>query len=406
MLLENMKMAFHAIRVNKMRSFLTMLGIIIGIGSVISIVSIGDTMRSLFSSLYKDVGLSQAYISIGYWIEDVRDSDYFTMDELDRLKEIFGDRIAYIDSAPSISGEVKAGGNKLKFNLSGVDYNYQNVQPVNMIYGRYLTEEDVKARKQVAVMEAGAAKKIYGTEQAVGRTFRTEVYGSITEFTLVGVYKKEVNAFQKLLMGSSDDTGAAFVPWTLLTWPNDLIYSCRLFADPGMSREDMNQLFQEIMFYIAKSKGRNSQDFRLTTAMDEMVQVDSVMGGLSAAVGGIAAISLLVGGIGIMNIMLVSVTERTREIGIRKALGATTRDVLIQFLTESAILSACGGTIGIILGIGVVFVGGSALGLQVVVKPAVVLLAVTFSAMVGIFFGIYPASKAAKADPIEALRYE
>ena len=124
------------------------------------------------------------------------------------------------------------------------------------------------------------------------------------------------------------------------------------------------------------------------------------------AVGGIAAISLLVGGIGIMNIMLVSVTERTREIGIRKALGARTRDVLIQFLTESAILSACGGIIGVIMGVGLVSMGGALLGMPVIIKPGVILVAVSFSAVVGIFFGLYPASKAAKSDPIDALRYE
>lgn len=140
--------------------------------------------------------------------------------------------------------------------------------------------------------------------------------------------------------------------------------------------------------------------------MDEMTQVDSMMGGLSMAVGGIAAISLLVGGIGIMNIMLVSVTERTREIGIRKSLGAKTRDIMIQFLTESAILSACGGIIGILIGVGLVSLGGMALGVGTVVKPGVIIMAVSFSALVGIFFGIYPASKAAKADPIDALRYE
>ena len=124
------------------------------------------------------------------------------------------------------------------------------------------------------------------------------------------------------------------------------------------------------------------------------------------AVGGIAAISLIVGGIGIMNIMLVSVTERTREIGIRKALGARTRDVLIQFLTESAILSALGGIIGVVLAVTVVTAGGAAFGLPVVIRPGIIILAVSFSAVVGVFFGIYPASKAAKADPIDALRYE
>lgn len=136
------------------------------------------------------------------------------------------------------------------------------------------------------------------------------------------------------------------------------------------------------------------------------MSIDQMMGGLAMAVGGIAAISLLVGGIGIMNIMLVSVTERTREIGIRKALGAKTRDVMIQFLTESAILSAMGGIIGIIIGVGTVSLGALALGVPVVVKPGVVILAVGFSAVVGIFFGLYPASKAAGSDPIDALRYE
>ena len=166
-------------------------------------------------------------------------------------------------------------------------------------------------------------------------------------------------------------------------------------------------LSNRLMAYIAKQKDRKPEDFYSQTAVDEMGSVDSMMGALSAAVGGIAAISLLVGGIGIMNIMLVSVTERTREIGIRKALGARTRDVLIQFLTESAILSACGGIIGVVLAVGsVVSLGGMALGLPVVIKPGIIFLAVGFSAVVGIFFGMYPASRAAKADPIDALRYE
>lgn len=406
MLLENMKMAFTALRANKMRSFLTMLGIIIGIGSVISIVSIGDTMRSMFSSIFKDIGLTQAYVGIGYWIDDTRQSDYFTMDDLSRIKEVFGDKISYIDSGSSNSSEVITGRVKMKVNFSGVDYNYQNVQPVDVLYGRYLNEGDVKGRRQNAVLDVDTAMKLYGTEDAVGRTFRTEIYGSMQEYTVVGVYEKKTSAFQKLMMGGPSDTGAAYIPWTILTWPNDYFYYCHFFADDTMSEEELNVFYSDLLNYVAKLKGRSAEDFYMETAIGQMGQMDSMMAGLSMAVGGIAAISLIVGGIGIMNIMLVSVTERTREIGIRKALGARTRDVLIQFLTESAILSACGGIIGILLGGGLVTVVGLVIGVPTIVKPGVILVAVTFSAVVGIFFGLYPASKAAKADPIDALRYE
>lgn len=406
MLLENMKMAFAALRANKMRSFLTMLGIIIGIGSVIAIVSIGDTMRKMFTDLYKDVGITQAIVQPGYWLEDVRQSDYFTMDDIEKLKEVFGENIEYIDSQPYVSGDVTIGRRKKNFNLNGVDYNYIDVQPVNIVYGRYLNEGDIKGRKQNAVMEIEAAKEMFGTEDAIGKTFRMTVYGNVLEFNIVGVYEKEMSPFQKLMMGTGNGTGEAFIPWTILTWPNDYFYSLRYFADTELSDAELKRVNDEIVSYIARSKGRTADDFYFTTAANEMGAVDSVLGGVSAAVGGIAAISLLVGGIGIMNIMLVSVTERTREIGTRKALGATTTDIMIQFLTESAVLSAVGGLIGVLLAVGLVSLGGLIFSLPVVVKPGVVLMAVGFSAMVGIFFGMYPAKKAAANDPIIALRYE
>ena len=402
MLIENMQMAFFAIRINKMRSILTMLGIIIGIGSVISIVSIGDTMRAMFADLYKNVGLTQAYVSIGYWVDDTRQGDYFTLDEMEQVKEAFSDEIAYIDSSASASAKAVYKRTSIDFSYEGIDWNYQDVQPVNMVYGRYLNEGDILGRKKNVVMDTDSALKLFGVEDAVGRTFRTTLFGTTDDFTVVGVYRKEINAFQAMMMGQSKD-GSAFIPYTLLTWPNDYFYSLHVYAREGVNLDDF---FGQLQAYCAKLHSRNPNDMYVQTAVQEMNMVDSIMGGLSAAVGGIAAISLVVGGIGIMNIMLVSVTERTREIGIRKALGARTRDVMVQFLTESAILSACGGLIGVILGVSLVAAGGAALGMRVVIRPLIVIIAVGFSAVVGIFFGLYPASKAAKSDPIDALRYE
>lgn len=402
MLIENMQMAFFAIRINKLRSILTMLGIIIGIGSVISIVSIGDTMRAMFADLYKNVGLTQAYICIGYWIEDVRESDYFTLDEMELVREAFSDKLAYIDSDAYTSAKAEYKRTSIDFSYQGIDWNYQDVQPVNMVYGRYLNEGDILGRKKNVVMDTDSALKLFGVEDAVGKTFRTTLYGNTDDFTVVGVYRKEINAFQAMMMGQSEN-GSALIPYTLLTWPNDHFYMLHVYAKEGVN---LDEFFSQIQSYCAKLHSRQPEDLYVQTAVQEMNMVDSVMGGLSVAVGGIAAISLVVGGIGIMNIMLVSVTERTREIGIRKALGARTRDVMVQFLTESAILSACGGMIGVTLGVGLVAIGGAALDMKVVIRPAVVLLAVGFSAVVGIFFGLYPASKAAKSDPIDALRYE
>lgn len=360
-------------------------------------------MRSMFEGLYREIGVTQAYLSIGYWVEDVRQSDYFTLDEMERIKEVFGDEIAYIDSRPYVSADALSGRTTIKFSFSGIDYNYQEVQPVNMVYGRYLNEGDVLGRRKNVVMDTTSAMNLFGVENAVGRTFRTTLYGTTEEYTVVGIYRKKLSPFQAMMMGASTEGGEAFLPYTILTWPNDYFYALRIYA---RDEATMDEFYNSLKLYVAKSKNRKPEDFRLNSAKDEMGQMDNIMGGLAAAVGGIAAISLLVGGIGIMNIMLVSVTERTREIGIRKSLGARTRDIMIQFLTESAILSACGGIVGILLGGGLVMIGGRLLGVQAIVKPSIVTLAVGFSALVGIFFGIYPASKAAKKDPIEALRYE
>ncbi len=401
-----MKMAINSLRANKLRSILTMLGIIIGIGSVISIVSLGDTMRKVFSDIYKNVGETQAFIMLSYTVDEVRSSDSFSLDDIDKLKQIFGDRLAYIDAGSQSRVDVKIGRKKQKADFSGVDYNYETVQPVNMLSGRYLNKKDVQETRNVAMLKDSTARLFFGTENAVGKTFRAEVGGENRTFQVIGVYHKDESAIQKVLTQTNDSIGEVIIPWTILAKEGDELSMLRYFGRLGMNKSEMDQLNTEIKGYFSRTKNRNPEDWQIVSLKTQMGQVDSVMGGISAAVGGIAAISLLVGGIGIMNIMLVSVTERTREIGIRKALGASTRDILIQFLTESALLSALGGLIGVLLAVGLVSLGGAIFNLQVVIKPIIIVIAVAFSAVVGVFFGLYPANRAANEDPIVALRYE
>lgn len=403
MILENIAMALSAIRINKMRSFLTMLGIIIGIGSVIAIVSIGESMRGVLADQFKSVGETRAMIYPSWYsITDFRDTDYFNLDEMARYQEVFADQIEYIDSNAFVDAEAVSGRNKVKFNFQGIDYHYSEVQPVNMIYGRFLNQGDILGRNNNIVMEENGAIKLFGTSDAVGRTFRAPIYGTMVDFRVVGVYKKQVSVMEALMqMGSTVEAG--FIPYTLLTWPNDRFGYLNIYAKKGV---DMDKFSDQVLRYTAKLKGRDASQFVFESAAQQMSSMDSMMQSMSLAVGTIAGISLLVGGIGIMNIMLVSVTERTQEIGIRKALGARTKDVLIQFLTEAAIISAMGGIIGVLMGVGLVSGGGALLGVPTVISPGVIVLAVAFSALIGIFFGLYPASKAAQKDPIDALRFE
>ena len=402
MLIENMSMALHAIKSNKMRSFLTMLGIIIGIGSVIAIVSVGDSMRNVFKDAYKDVGVNRAIILVSWEVEDFRNSDYFDRDELDRVKEVFRDKIEYIDTNSSAETEAVNRLKKVKFDFQGVDYNFTDVQPQNIIYGRFINEADVKQAANHVVLEDKGAVKLFGTADCVGRTFRMTVDKDTQEYTVVGVYHKDLSPMAAMLLGNGQNQ-AGFIPDTVVSKKGGRFRVLNVYVRDGVN---MNEFQPMITRYVAKLKGRKESEIMINTVKDQMGSIDTTLSAMSAAVGGIAAISLLVGGIGIMNIMMVSVTERTREIGIRKALGARTKDIMIQFLTESALMSACGGIIGIILGVTIVMIGGAVLKTAVIVRPSVVVLAVGFSGMVGIFFGLYPASKAAKADPIEALRYE
>ena len=384
-----------------MRSLLTMLGIIIGISSVISIVSIGDSMKGVMDDLYKDFGENRAVLYVGN-IENFRTTDFFYYDDLKLLKERFKEKLSYICPTESLRSDVSVNRNTIKLSMEFIDSGYEKVQQVKMLYGRMINNNDIDRKSKVIVLEQNAALKLFGKDNVVGNTIRVKIDNSMEELLIVGIYKNEQSPLLTLMQGQSmyEDS---YIPFTMPYSSNYGYYGLDIFVDDKYS---ISFTGDEIINYIAKLKNRTTENYIYYTVEEEQTQVNSVVTGLSVAVAAIAAISLLVGGIGIMNIMLVSVTERTREIGIKKALGARTKDVLFQFLIESAALSSIGGIVGTITGIGIVMIGGSFISIPIVVNPGSIILAVAFAMVIGIFFGYYPAKKAANSDPIEALRYE
>lgn len=398
---ENIKIAFQSILSNKMRSLLTMLGIIIGISSVIAIVSIGDSMKGVMDDLYDDVGKNRIVMYVGN-IEDMRSTDFFYQEDLDIIKERLGGKITYMVPSESLRSDVTLGKKSIKLSMACVDSGYENVQKVKMLYGRMINKSDIDRRAKIVVLEQNAAIKLFGKENVVGKYIRVKIENNLEDLLITGVYQKEISPFLAMMQGQSMYE-ESYIPYTMPYSSDYPYYALDIFIS---EKHSVNTVMSEIGSLVAKLKNRQPENYYLYSVEEEQTSVNAVLGGLSVAVAAIAAISLLVGGIGIMNIMLVSVTERTREIGIKKSLGARTKDVLFQFLIESATLSAVGGIVGTACGVGLVTLGSLFIPIPIVINPASVLLAVVFAMIIGIFFGYYPAKKAAKSDPIDALRYE
>ncbi len=402
LLFENIKLALASIRSNKMRSFLTMLGIIIGISSVIAITCIGDSAKATVGKEFENFGKNAVYIYINWQMtgDYIEDNDLISEEDLEALKERFPQDIAYIAPWSSTSSEVVMGNRKGKFEAGGVDANYLKYKKMKMLHGRMIIQSDVDGARDRIVIEKSAAEYFFNKTDVIGKTLPFTIMGEPKDLTIVGVYEVEESIFSKL--GGNSGAYAAFVPYTLIPG-SDLTYSVDAYIAEG---KDVEASVTKLVRYLEKIKDKPFDYYKFETAVGQQGMVDQILGTLSLAIGAIAAISLAVGGIGIMNIMLVSVTERTREIGIRKSLGARTQDVLQQFLIEAMILSAIGGLVGTLLGLGIAAIGMKVAGVALIINPFVVVVAVVFSALVGMFFGLYPAKKAAKLDPIEALRYE
>lgn len=405
LLFENIKLALTAIKTNKMRAFLTMLGIIIGISSVIAITSIGNSAKGAINKQFDTIGRGYMYLSINWRAVDVMyESDLFYPDDVEAVLERFSDEIGYATLYRYVRTTTKVGRNEANIVLYGVGASYDEYcKEFEMRYGRMINNTDVQRGKNTLVLDIRAAKRLFGTENAVGQKLEVPMpTGQIKEFTVVGIYEEPVSIFTSMSMG--EPTYRCYVPQAAAaSYADEGAYDLELYAK---SDENLSQLGAQIARYVSRIKGFDDDHYACYTAEEQMDEINQILGILSVAIGAIAAISLLVGGIGIMNIMLVSVTERTREIGIRKSLGARTKDILTQFLIEAVILSVIGGLIGMFFGIGIAAVGMLIVGVDLVVSATAVIGAILFSAAVGLFFGIFPARKAARLDPIEALRYE
>jgi putative ABC transport system permease protein len=400
--------ALESINSNKLRTGLTVLGIVIGVAAVIAMLAVGNGAQDSITGSISGIGTNLLFVFRGGPNEAIRNTEPLTMQD--------GAAIADPFAAPSVQAVapvlqdnllVSAAGEQTTSPVSGVTSEYFGVRNYTLSEGEFITEEHLLGRASVALIGPETADKLFGRHEGlVGESLTIEGQ----PFRIIGVLTPRGGG----MFGSEDDQ--VLIPFT--TAQARLISrrshdQVDLLMIQVVSSEAVPQAIEEVS-QIIRSRHRTeigADDFTVFSQQDFLATASTITGVLTIFLGGIAAISLLVGGIGIMNIMLVSVTERTREIGLRKALGATKRDILIQFLVESSLLSLFGGLIGIFFGWLIAFaVGRIAAASGTVFNPRVgldsVLMATIFSTAVGLFFGIYPASRAAGLEPVEALRYE
>lgn len=400
--LESFQSAMQSVRANKLRSFLTMLGIIIGISSVIAIVSIGDGAKKFVSAQFENIGTNIVNLRINSADDNIQKRDYFTLDDIQLIKERVPEVTSVVTDIGG-SGTLKTENNKTKkVSASGTTADSMKFYNIKIVKGRYLNETDIDAAKNIAVVDDKTAIKLFGDTDIVGKRTQLSMGDKNINLTIIGVFK---DTSASLGQDAGDNVpGFMIMPITI----GDKIFK---YTDIGMlsvtlsDMKDADQISSK-MIRIIENKHQNKGKYSAQKGFKELDTINKALSMLTLGLGAIAGISLVVGGIGVMNIMLVSVTERTREIGIRKAIGAKTRDIKLQFLMESVILCLIGGVIGTIFGISLGKILSHFIHIDIPVSIKIILIAFGFSSAVGIFFGLYPASKAAKLDPIEALRYE
>lgn len=413
---ESLKIAVKCIRANWMRSLLTMLGIIIGISSVIMIIGAGTGVRDYIVGLIEDMGSNAVMVSVD--ATSATDNDYITLDDVDNIKE----KVNGVDRcSPMLIGFVRAtvgqSATEATAMLVGVNSDIQFAMADACEYGRFFTDEEYDANTPIALIDTMSAEAAFGYQDVTGEYITVSSSGKSMKVKICGVANLQAmmgsssssstNMMSMFTTGTDQVVIALFMPCTTLTQitgADAKLSSVFVIAEEGY---DYDAVGNAAVNYLKSAHSNYSDSMYTAQNMATYVElVDIIISVLTAFIACVGAISLIVGGIGVMNIMLVSVTERTREIGIRKSLGAKTSVITMQFLTESIILCLIGGIIGVTIGVAGAFAACSLIDIAPNITWWLILVALLFSSGVGLFFGIYPARKAAQMSPINALRSE